>query len=288
MIKWTIKEGTLHYLFSYPSPSVYLDTWAPREFSEDVKLRQDFCSLVKSKGGTLCLTFMSFAELAKVSDPQLQAIDDLLEEVSPNLCMLEADFHSVGKKEHDFELLRRTDSHIVIDELLNKEMVRVNWENDPFKLTVRLPRVELARRLNGFNSLINATQMWVQYHRKKAADNKEYMDLVTSCKIISKLPYSSRDVIRLVCRDLIVNSTHVFLSNDAADLIHACVPVSYCDFVLLDGGWASRVSRVKDRLTQQQARLHLAKVFSKRRKGVEKFFEELSRYEESDSVRLAC
>jgi hypothetical protein len=63
--------------------------------------------------------------------------------------------------------------------------------------------------------------------------------------------------------------------NNAIDLTHAVVPVSYCDYVLLDGQWAAMVSDLRRRLADAGVSIPIAKVFSKRGNGIEEFLAEL-------------
>jgi hypothetical protein len=48
-----------------------------------------------------------------------------------------------------------------------------------------------------------------------------------------------------------------------------------CDYVLLDGKWEQRVRAMADRAAQQGLRINLAKCFSKRNNGLDRFVTEL-------------
>jgi hypothetical protein len=63
--------------------------------------------------------------------------------------------------------------------------------------------------------------------------------------------------------------------NDAIDLSHAVVAVSYCDYVLLDGQWVAMVNDLRVRFTKAGVTIPVAKVFSKRANGMEEFLNEL-------------
>jgi hypothetical protein len=83
---------------------------------------------------------------------------------------------------------------------------------------------------------------------------------------------------RELLRPLVLAPQEPFKPNDAADLIHAVIPAGYCDFVLLDGKWADRVERVRKRVADQGLRLKLARVFSQRNDGIERFLDELGSF----------
>ena len=57
--------------------------------------------------------------------------------------------------------------------------------------------------------------------------------------------------------------------NDAIDFLHAAIPVTYCDVVLLDGATADLVERARRKLNGTGIRM--ATVFPGRRDGVERF-----------------
>jgi hypothetical protein len=66
-----------------------------------------------------------------------------------------------------------------------------------------------------------------------------------------------------------------FTANDAIDLMHAVIPVSYCDFVLLDGGWAERVRQLAERGADYSPPVVPARCYSERRGGLKHFIEDL-------------
>jgi hypothetical protein len=63
--------------------------------------------------------------------------------------------------------------------------------------------------------------------------------------------------------------------NNAIDLTHAVVPVSYCDYVLFDGQWAAMVNDLRHRITTAGLPVPIATVFSKRANGLGAFLAEL-------------
>ncbi len=64
-------------------------------------------------------------------------------------------------------------------------------------------------------------------------------------------------------------------ATDVLDLLHAVIPVAYCDAVLLDGGTWARVERVRRKLSR--VGITMAKAFSMRGDGVERFLTYLER-----------
>jgi hypothetical protein len=76
-------------------------------------------------------------------------------------------------------------------------------------------------------------------------------------------------------RTLLVDKRMKITRNHAIDLLHAVVPVAYCDLVLLDKHWETQVDRVRQRFVAARMRVPMAKVFSARRNGLDRFLTEL-------------
>jgi hypothetical protein len=55
---------------TFDSPTVYLDHWAMRLFSDDRHLQDRFVGALWAKRGTLLVSHISMAELSGASDPQ--------------------------------------------------------------------------------------------------------------------------------------------------------------------------------------------------------------------------
>jgi len=59
------------------------------------------------------------------------------------------------------------------------------------------------------------------------------------------------------------------------DVSHAIVAVGYCEYVLLDGHWATQVEQAQKRISDRGMSFPIAKVFSEKANGMEKFLQEL-------------
>jgi hypothetical protein len=81
--------------------------------------------------------------------------------------------------------------------------------------------------------------------------------------------------VRELVGSLLLDRDRVITSNDAMDLMHAAVPIAYCDFVLLDSKWQHRVAIIRDRLLEHSIPLKPAEVFSGKRGDLERFLDRL-------------
>jgi hypothetical protein len=78
-------------------------------------------------------------------------------------------------------------------------------------------------------------------------------------------------------RTFLVDKRLKITRNHAIDLMHAIVPVAYCDLVLLDKHWQTQVERVRQRFAAVAIPVPMAKVFSERAKGIDQFLSELEK-----------
>jgi hypothetical protein len=86
---------------SFISPTVYLDHWAIRLFSDDLDLQDRFVNALRTKGGTLLLSNISFGEFAAPSDPRHAAdAEDFIERLLPNIYLTDFALDKVLAQEH--------------------------------------------------------------------------------------------------------------------------------------------------------------------------------------------
>ena len=85
----------------------------------------------------------------------------------------------------------------------------------------------------------------------------------------------TRFIPREFVRSPLVNLMTKLTRNQSIDLLHAVVPVSYCDLVLLDNHLETQVDRVRSRLVSAGIRVPVAKVFSGKRDGITRFLNDL-------------
>ncbi len=87
---------------TFDSPTVYLDHWAIRLFSDDKALHDRFVTALQRKRGTLLISTFSMAELGGASDPQ-HAIDAeaFLERCLPHLFLTDFRMDEVLSRERN-------------------------------------------------------------------------------------------------------------------------------------------------------------------------------------------
>jgi hypothetical protein len=87
---------------SFDSPTVYLDHWAIRLFSDDTALQDRLIKALLAKGGKLLLSHFSFAEFARGSSPQNCAdAERFLQRALPNIFLTDFRLDDVLARERN-------------------------------------------------------------------------------------------------------------------------------------------------------------------------------------------
>jgi hypothetical protein len=113
-----------------------------------------------------------------------------------------------------------------------------------------------------------------------------FEDLPTDLNYVSKIrdviPNDARPrtfvILSELIRSFILDAKSQPTKNDIIDLQHTAMPVNCCDYVLLDGPWAERVLKMKQRISKAGTNIPIAKCFSKRDDGVNSFLEDLETF----------
>ena len=267
----------VHVRQSFVSPTVYLDHWALRLFSDDLVLQDRMVAALLEKRGTLLLSNISFAEFAKPSDRRhCIAAEAFIERVLPNIYFT------------DFAYDR-----LQLQEEAEPNNLRRFWPPaDLPQLKLFAERAQgalLGFTMHGFISMAHdqhvllapVTADTIQIIRggiEAARNDPSYVR-----KARNLLPDDKRTrayvVMAELMREFHLNPSLQIKDNDVIDLLHAAMPVNCCDFVLLDGAWADRVAKLRQRIAKAGAILPLAKCYSRRDDGVSMFLCDLESFE---------
>jgi hypothetical protein len=270
MIVCAASPGGLLVAQHLKSPSVYLDHWAIRDISSSPELSARFSQAITGSGGTLALSWMNAVEFTKVSDDrQRGSADSLLEHLGHNLFWLNPDFFTVGQHEHSASGPGPLEASHADHEFAT--FYAQNWLSSPhkpvtlFSAVFRAPGI--AAKFDAFADLV-VTQLEA-WRAKVAAEP----NIRSALEDLPDGPPSTRGT-RILAKQLIrrvLKDTPIKLNrNNSIDLAHACVSASYCDYVLLDGQWASIVNDARRRLAKADIQIPIAQALSKRDSGIEK------------------
>jgi hypothetical protein len=262
---------------SFDSPTVYLDHWAIRLFSDDRTLQDRLVTALSQKQGTLLVSNISMAELGAAADPRhIMDAEAFLERCLPRLFLT------------DFRL----------DDVLARERNEAN-NATRFWPTADLPQLKLfgershavgrSFTMYGFaqmayehrtpiNGLMSDMARKMTAAVEKARSDPDYVRKARDAPLNDSRPRTLLIMGELL-RGFILDSNSLMSQNDAVDLVHAAMPLNCCDYVLLDGPWTERVAKLKLRLAKSPMVMPIAKCFSRRNDGINEFLTDLENFD---------
>jgi hypothetical protein len=280
-IDFFVASDGVHVRQSFDSPTIYLDHWAIRMFSDNPNIQDRFVNALMSRRGTLLLSNMSFAEFAQATDARhCRDAENFLERLLPNIFL----------------------SNFYLDEVLKQEQLAPN-NIKRFWPPADLPQLKFfAERAQdaplGF--IMHGLFDQVHIHRDKLCKTIASVarNIVNGLETVRKdsdyirkakksVPSNRRPRTAIILGELIrgytVDTASTITDNDAIDLIHAAMSVNCCDYVLLDGPWSERVEKMRQRIAKTGINMPIAKCFSKRDDGVDVFLADLETFSKTDS-----
>jgi hypothetical protein len=263
---------------SFDSPSVYLDHWAIRMFSDDQALQHRLVAALKRKQGTLLLSNFSLAEMGGASDPQhIFDTESFLERCLPRIfltnCQLdEVRFREEGEGDNMVRFWPTADLHQL--KLFGE---RSHGAGTHFSLK-GIGQMGYEYR-ESINELMHSNAQAVIDAVIAARADPDYVHKARHTPLDDRRPRSLIIMGELI-RGVILDSHSGMSKNDATDLVHASMPLNCCDYVLLDAAWAERVKKMNARLAKSKlAKMPIAKCFSQRDGGIEAFLADFERFD---------
>jgi hypothetical protein len=257
-------------------PTVYLDHWALRTFSEDQEWASRLTTALSSREGTLALSWANLAEFVRVTDHrQARLAETLIEANLPHIFLLEANPFTVI--EHEDQLLaggppvppHGDQDFLRALVMLKPRALTLFTAHNLFNVVQRLGSAERTERMaDMFVSRLAAMRDEIQ------AD-PTFRAALRRPTMTAPIQRGTRFILQELVRALILDKGTKITRNAALDFFHAVVPVAYCNFVLLDGYWETQVDRVRSRFQASHFPIPMATVFSQRREGIERFIRQL-------------
>lgn len=278
MIKWDIgSQDELRVIQEFKRPVVYLEHWAIRRFAADHNLAVRLTSALEAAQGTWAVSLLNLMEFIPMTDEgQATEFEWLLEQALPNLFFIEFRFLTVMDREKAILQGGPRNAPYGDVELLN--VFSQTYPDTPRPFSAKSLVTTVVRNRDRLSpGLANLTQTVigriVEMREEMLADKQLENTIKGPQKAAQAQP--TWFVLRELLGNLLRDSSKVPTHNDAMDFLHTVVPVTYCDFALLDSQWEHRVSVIRERLAKHDASIKLANVFSEKRGGIERFLKHL-------------
>jgi hypothetical protein len=267
------------------APCVYLGHSALREFSTDSELGSRFARALAARGGTLALSMMNFLEYARVTDrEQVLCAERFVDGVLPRVFFMDVSPLAVMRRATDY-LARGIAAAPDADLQLFREVAlqpgtQATSARGWFTGAAAARKTLAARQAELADNLLEAI---AHLPERPDADVDVSRDLRDGAQRAHRIR-ATLAVLRALISTIQIERRAPLDRHDAIDLLHTVVPVSYCDYVLLDGRWCHLVERANTQLLNETI-TDLARVFSKRNKGLQRFLGMLEGAPETQSAK---
>lgn len=248
---------------------VYLDHAALMDIAD--RYAEEFADALARRKADLAISRLNFIELAEVSDETAKSVESLLRRVFPHVAFIELLFEKVIEEEdrltagrseypphHDASLLREYIDHESINPI------------DPtsFFARCRTPdAIESARR--GWGKGIPPSAAAIAYAQAIYQSDPVVRRRINRRPTGDPAIRPTRYVADEADKFLIKNRLRTTDGRHTRDHFHLVVPLSYCDFVVLDANWHEAARQIQNTLRETGLLSHVAKVF--RTKDVAEF-----------------
>lgn len=266
-------DGTISVEQVLTKPTVYLDHWAIRKFSDEGSLQDRFVSSIHASRGCMLFTVQNMVEFSGMSDLSAAVrTEKFLDRVLPHLFVVDAALQA------GFMLPAEAYADDLVpwhDWLLKAFGQR--WFTHGKRLTadgilqeIVQQRQKLAAEFLRSNHLIAAAIVALR------SDPLQVEKARTFRPVTGK---SLRNTVMAeIMRDTHLNPRASFSANDASDMVHAVPAAVMCELALLDSKWCDKIEKVRQRFKTHNITNPIARVYSHRRDGVEKFLQALEAY----------
>lgn len=275
-VRFEINGGRLQVIQSFDFPAVYLDHWAIRQLSSDAILGNRFLGALKASGGSLVISHVNLAEITGANDPRhADAIARFLEAVLPNIYFAMFDVEkAIEQEKAPRDISIRLKAAPDIDLLLEVARQRPD-DFQPFTISGVIKVI--AEHRETLSATWKDSNRELADHINNVRSNAETVKQAQNFK--GHLPHvPTLAVMQELLRPIFLDKRLSIGPNDAGDIHHAITSITYCDYVLLDGKWEDLYGRMVRRFSELDLKIHVAKVFSERRQGLESFLNEIENH----------
>jgi hypothetical protein len=260
-------DGTPRMIMQAVSPVVYLDHNGINFVCRSSALSERFIEAIRGTGGTLALSWVGLREFAAVTDQrQRQRAECLLQAIWPQIFILEPEPYKVEARELAGWPVPYGDPEIGMVVFLREVLLRGGLHG---LLDLMFTDGQILR---GTSAVDKVAQRLLELRNDYAADagfQRRVARADTSPP--HRAQTRMRSVLRAILEPLVKDPSRHIPTNGAFDLLHAVVPVAYCDIVFLDGAWRHQAEQAQQKLTKADSEVKLAKACSPKRNGVGQF-----------------
>ena len=263
------------------APSVYLDTCALRDIAEDKTRCEQFVRVLLSKRGTLVLSALSVGEVSNQDPRHAAAIGALIDRVYPYLFFQEYDPFVVMQAERERWLDRQNKSAPDADckywpliAAITPPFGGDGTFAEPYKHITEVRKAGGDERIRRLGAYVLAEMESVQ---QKPEVRQRWRAYVRPNPKRKQPDWATKGLAGVMMLHFCADQKRKYTVNDGVDFFHAVVPAAYCDFIVLDKAWCTRVKQAAKAMEKALIEAPIAMTYSV--SDFDTFLADLERYE---------
>jgi len=258
------------------SPSVYLDHWALRRFSTNAAEGTRFTEALKRKAGTLVLSWANMAEFLAMDANTTAAADAerFIDANWPRLYFIRSEPFEVARREDmrargELNETPEGDDQLASISGLNTTRGGLHLPSVSGLLTTVMSAKDQLEA--GAKSLKVSVRDAAMLRFEKAKADPAEQAKIDKAPTAPGRARATLSAAELLLRGIFCKGSRAMEENDTFDLLHAAVPLAYCDYVLLDGKWRDLADTAIREMRVAGVTAALAAVYSGKKGQVEQF-----------------
>lgn len=255
-------------------PAVYLDLCALRIVAESSELAARFVAAMRRASASLLISSMTIYEFVLLSDMRhARAVDSLLQQLFRHLYFIQCEPITVIAKEEAVMDGAVVDAPHADAELFRQTLILGKQQDGPLELTSLLSSRggELRSGLTDF--MLNVRRAFELLKNRVDTEPEIRRNADRALKALGDRKMATRALFTALIKPL--HDDRLPSENDTVDLMHAVVPASYAELVVLDGKWTSAIEQATKRIRRMGYTASIARPFSPRNQGIEAFLSAL-------------
>jgi hypothetical protein len=247
------------------SPLVYLDHFAVRAAE---KQRERFAKALKKSGGTWAMSWVNFLEFAETSEGSVASAEALISECVPNILFFDVESGAVIERENralrgefdGYPFLHRELANLYV--MLPGRTSLNPLEPTGFVAAWRTPHLRTELKRLSDEAATMTTKMFEEARKKRTLNREVRRNLDRRPLPVRKRIPPTRYVVSETMKLMVKSKMNFKDGHNLRDFWHMVVPISYCDFVLLDKNWREIARQVGEKLADAAAPSRTGEVLS--------------------------
>jgi hypothetical protein len=245
-----------------------------RIIAESPEFAPRFVAAMYRASASLLISSMTIYEFVLLSDMRhARAVDGLLQQLFRHLYFFQCEPITVIAKEEAVMDGAVIDAPHADADLFQQTLILGKQQDGPLELTSLLSSRAADLRAGLKEFMVNVRRAFELLKNRVDTEPEIRRNVDKALQVLGDRKMATRALLTALIKPL--HDDRLPSENDTVDLMHAVVPASYAELVVLDGKWASAIEQATKRIRRMGYTAAIARPFSPRNQGIETFLSAL-------------